>query len=303
MDILSQVYRDLIKEVLSFLKTETLITEHNVYQEAVPEVLPFIDRMIDGYIQSGSGMSGMEHLADLYEKARSGKSCLLFLEHYSNFDLPLFSYLARKEGGKDAAGQVVAIAGRKLNEDSVTVAAFAAGYTRIVIFPSRALMDLDAEKNREELIRSNAINRAAMKTLNKIKYEGKLILVFPAGTRYRPWDPSSKRGVREIDSYIKSFDYFCPVGIAGELLHIRQGDMGDMMDDFVSKDVVRFVAGPVESCREFREKARAAAEAAGIEDKKQAAVDELMKVLDQVHAVAAAEREKILAQTQAQTGS
>jgi glycerol-3-phosphate O-acyltransferase len=293
MDVLSEAYRDLIKEVLSFLKSETHITEHNVYQEAVPEVLPYIDRMIDGYIESGSGMSGMEHLADLYEKARSGKSCLLFLEHYSNLDLPLFSYLARKEGGvgKDIAGQVVAIAGRKLNEDSATVAAFAAGYTRVVIFPSRALIDLDAEKDRAELIRSNAINRAAMKTLNRIKYEGKLILVFPSGTRFRPWDPSSKRGVREIDSYIKSFDYFCPIGIAGELLHIRQGDM---MNDFISRDVVRFAAGPVESCREFREKARAAAEAAGIEDKKQAAVDALMKVLDKVHAVAAAEREKSL---------
>ncbi|MDR1178618.1 MAG: 1-acyl-sn-glycerol-3-phosphate acyltransferase [Spirochaetaceae bacterium] len=294
MDVLSEVFRNLIKEVLSLLKSETLITEHNVYQQAVPEVLPFIDRMIDGYIQSGSGMSGMEHLADLYEKARSGKSCLLFLEHYSNLDLPLFSYLARKEGGvgKDIAGQLVAIAGRKLNEDSATVAAFAAGYTRIVIFPSRALIDLDAEKDREELVRSNAINRAAMKTLNKIKYEGKLILVFPAGTRFRPWDPASKRGVREIDSYIKSFDYFCPIGIAGELLHIRQGDM---MDDFISGDVVRYTAGPVQSCREFREGARARAEADGMEDKKQAAVDELMKVLDGVHAIAVAEREKILA--------
>jgi glycerol-3-phosphate O-acyltransferase len=293
MDILSEAFRDLIKEVLSFLKSETLITEHNVYQQAVPEVLPYIDRMIDGYIQSGSGMSGMEHLADLYEKARSGKSCLLFLEHYSNLDLPLFSYLARKEGGagKDVAAQIVAIAGRKLNEDSATVAAFAAGYTRIVIFPSRALIDLDAEKDREELVRSNAINRAAMRTLNKIKYEGKIILVFPAGTRFRPWDPASKRGVREIDSYIKSFDYFCPIGIAGELLHIRQGDM---MDDFISGDVVRYTAGPVQSCREFREGARARAEADGLEDKKQAAVDELMKVLDGVHAVAFAEREKIL---------
>jgi glycerol-3-phosphate O-acyltransferase len=296
MDVLSEVYRDLIGGVLKMLRSETTITEHNVYQQAAPEVLPFIDRMIDGYILPGSGMSGMEHLDDLYEKARSGKSCLLFLEHYSNFDLPQFSYLARKEGdiGKKAADQVVAIAGRKLNEDSATVAAFAAGYTRIVIYPSRALIDLDAEKDRSELIRSNAINRAAMKTLNKIKYEGKLILVFPAGTRFRPWDPGSKRGVREIDSYIKSFDYFCPVGIAGELLHIRQGEM---MDDFISKDVVRYAAGPVQSCREFREKARAEAEAAGVEDKKQAAVDELMKVLDGVHTIAAAEREKILAQT------
>jgi glycerol-3-phosphate O-acyltransferase len=294
MDILSEVYRDLIHGALKLLKSETFITEHNVYQQAAPEVLPYIDRIIGDYILPGSGMSGMEHLGELYEKAKAGKSCLLFLEHYSNLDLPQFSYLARKEGesGEKAAEQVVAIAGRKLNEDSATVAACAAAYTRIVIYPSRALIDLDAEKDRTELIRSNAINRAAMKTLNKIKYEGKLILVFPAGTRFRPWDPASKRGVREIDSYIKSFDYFCPVGIAGELLHVRQGDM---MDDFISQDVVRYAVGPVHDCQEFRGKARA--EAAGIGDKKQAAVDALMKVLDSAHAIAAAERETILAGT------
>jgi glycerol-3-phosphate O-acyltransferase len=79
----------------------------------------------------------------------------------------------------------------------------------------------------------------------------------------------------------------CCVALNGEILHVRQGDM---MDDAVSPDVVRVTAGPVLSCAEFREKARAAAEAAGMEDKKQAAVDALMAELEKLHITAEEKR-------------
>jgi glycerol-3-phosphate O-acyltransferase len=72
----------------------------------------------------------------------------------------------------------------------------------------------------------------------------------------------------------------CPVALNGEVLHIRQGDM---MDDSVSQDLIRITAGPVQSCREFRNNARAKAEAEGIEDKKQATVDAIMLCLEELH--------------------
>jgi glycerol-3-phosphate O-acyltransferase len=81
------------------------------------------------------------------------------------------------------------------------------------------------------------------------------------------------------------------VAINGELLHVRQGDM---MDDSVSKDVVRFTAGPVQTCADFRANTRTQAEAAGVEDKKQATVDAIMQRLDEMHIAAEAEREKLL---------
>jgi glycerol-3-phosphate O-acyltransferase len=130
-----------------------------------------------------------------------------------------------------------------------------------------------------------------MKTLGEIKHTGKLILVFPSGTRYRPWDPASKRGVREIDSYIKSFDYFCPVAINGLVIDTRGGDM---LEDHVHKDVLLYTAGPVESCADFRAEAKLVTEAAGVEDKKQGVVDELMKILDVMHSAAEIERKKLL---------
>ncbi|MDR3303061.1 MAG: 1-acyl-sn-glycerol-3-phosphate acyltransferase [Treponema sp.] len=294
MEVLSSLFQDTINEVQALFNASaaTVVTEHNVYQPGEQATIPFVDKIIDGLILPGSGINGMEHLSALLDKARAGKSCLLLLEHYSNLDLPLFSYLLRNdsERGKEVADALVAVAGIKLNEASPTVAAFTSAYTRLVIYPSRSLQGLDSEKDRDELIRVNTINRAAMKALLTIKTTGKLLLVFPSGTRYRPWDLSSKKGVREIDSYIKSFDLMCLVAINGVLLHVREDDSvpeghikGDMMDDYVSRGVVQMTAGPVLSCADFRNAARARAEASGVEDKKQASVDALMEALEVMH--------------------
>jgi glycerol-3-phosphate O-acyltransferase len=279
METLSTAFKEQIKQVVTLSKSSTLITEHNVYQEGADNILPFLDQMVESLLLPGSGIDGMPHLEDLLIKAQSGKSCLLMLEHYSNMDLSLLSLLARKEGGRgnEIAKALVAIAGMKLNEENAVVSAFASAYTRIVIYPSRTLQGLDAENDKAEIIRSNAINRAAMKSLMKVKVNGKLILIFPSGTRYRPWDPSTKRGVREIDSYIKSFDYMCPVAINGEVLHVAQGGM---LDDSITPDIVRLTAGPVLSCSDFREKVRTTSPA---EDKKQAVADAIMTLLEDMH--------------------
>jgi glycerol-3-phosphate O-acyltransferase len=293
MDTLATTFREEIKKAMSLTKVPAVITGENVYQEGNNDILPILDQMATPLILPGSGVDGMENLEELLTKAESGKSCLLLVEHYSNFDLSLVSLLVRRAGGRgdDIAKSLIAIAGMKLNEDNPIVAAFASAYTRIVIYPSRSIKGLEGEKKQAELARSNGINRAAMKALDKLKTQGRLVLVFPAGTRYRPWDPSTKKGVREIDSYLRSFDYMCCVALNGMILHVQQTDM---LNDAVSKDIIRITAGPVQSCVEFRSRARAAAEAAGNEDKKQAVVDAVMAELDHLHIGAEEKRQKIL---------
>jgi glycerol-3-phosphate O-acyltransferase len=283
VETLSTAFREQIKIVVSIAKADTVITEDNVFQEGDANILPFLDEMVESVILPGSGLSGLENLEDLLAKAESGKSCLLLVEHYSNMDLSIVSLLVRKAGGrgKDIGNAIIAIAGMKLNEDNPIVAAFASAYSRIVIYPSRTLHGKDPEIKKIELPRSNAINRAALKALNKQKVKGKLILVFPSGTRYRPWDPETKKGIREIDSYIRSFDYLCFVALNGEVLHVQKTDM---LNDALSKDVVRVTAGPVVSCAEFREKARAAV--TDDEDKKQAVADAIMLELEKMHLAA-----------------
>jgi glycerol-3-phosphate O-acyltransferase len=296
METLTSAFREQIKQAVSLSKSSTTITEQNVFQEANMDILPLLDQMVVTLALPGSRLEGLENLEDLLAKAQSGASCLLFLEHYSNLDLSLFSYLVRHSGGrgKEISDALVAIAGMKLNEENPVVSAFASAYTKIVIYPSRSLIALDAKKNRAEIIRSNAINRAAMKALLDVKTKGRIILIFPSGTRYRPWDPATKRGVREIDSYVKSFDYFCPVAINGEVLHVRPGDM---LEDSVSRDLILLTAGPVKSCTEFREKVRKDADASagtGAVDKKQAVVDAIMAVLEEMHINAEKKRELLL---------
>jgi len=282
METLSTAFREIVKQVLIISKSPAVVTEDNVYQESDKNMLPYLEQMVEFLILPGSGINGFENLEELYSKAESGKSCLLLLEHYSNLDLSLLCYLVKHAGGRGEkiSKAVTAIAGMKLNEDNPVVSAFASAYTRIVIYPSRSLQGLDIAKDRTEIVRSNAINRAAVKALNDIKTKGRLVLLFPSGTRFRPWDPSSKHGVREIDSYIKSFDYMCMVAINGQILYVNQGDM---MDDPVGNDVVRLSAGPVLSCAEFREKVKAEADAKGIEDKKQAVADTIMAELEKMH--------------------
>jgi glycerol-3-phosphate O-acyltransferase len=289
METLYTAFGHYIKDAMSLSKSDKVISGHNVYQEGEREILPYLDKMVQSLCLPGSGVDGMENLEELMAKADEGKSCLLLLEHYSNLDLSIFSWFVRQAGGRgnDIAEALVAIAGMKLTEENPAVAAFASAYTRLVIYPSRYQTHLDTEKDRAEVVRSNAINRAAMKTLLDIKGKGKLILVFPSGTRYRSWDPSSKKGVREIDSYIRSFDYMCCVALNGEVLHVRQGDM---IDDSVSQDLVRITAGPIRSCAEFRKEAQAAAEAAGIEDKKQFTADAIMAELERMHVAAEVKR-------------
>jgi len=291
MDTLATVFRDQIKTAILKSKVDTVITEQNVYQEGDKNILPLLDEMVEYLSLPGSGLDGLENLEELLEKAESGKACLLLVEHYSNLDLSILSYLARKAGGrgKDISGALIALAGMKLNEDNPVVAAFASAYTRIVIYPSRSLQHLDPEneKDKAEIVRSNAINRAAMKALIRQKYKGKLVLVFPSGTRYRSWDPDTKKGVREIDSYIRSFDYLCFIALNGEILKVQETDM---LNDYVEKDIVRVTAGPVISCDEFRENARAAS---SDEDKKQAVADAIMAELEKMHIAAEEKRKKL----------
>jgi len=290
-ETLATLFKDQIKRALVMTKAPTVITDENVFQEGDLAIEAIVDEMSDQLFLPGSGIDGLENLEELLALAESGKSCLLLLEHYSNYDLTIFSTLARRAGGRglDIARAVIAIAGMKLSEDSPGLSALSSAYTKIMIFPSRSITDLDPEKNKAEIARAKAINHAAMKSLIRHKYKGRLILLFPSGTRYRPWDPNTKKGVREMDTYVRSFDYMCLIALNGEVLHVQKTDM---LNDAVSQDIVRVTASPVINCNEFREKARE--KVSEEEDKKQAVADEIMKELEKMHITGEEKRQKLL---------
>jgi glycerol-3-phosphate O-acyltransferase len=291
MEPISKRYRENILKMMGASQGEAHVSEHNVYQPGNKAILPFIESIIEENLLPGSELRHPERIAELIEASKRGEPCLLLLEHYSNFDLPVFCYLLAKALGAEAAEAIVAIAGIKLNESNPVVLAFTEAYSRIVIYPSRSIEGLkealkDPKEYVAELMRSTTVNRAAMKSLAEVKTSGKLILVFPSGTRFRPWDPATKRGLREIDSYLKSFSKMCLVSINGNILRINPE--GEMQEDLVCQDRLVLDASPLIDCAEFRERAKKEHKAREErkllhEDKKQAIVDALMAILSTMH--------------------
>ena len=289
MDSIRDRYMPLIARMMTSTSEQKQVSEKEVYQEGSGKLLPFIDQILQEHLLPGSRIEGFANLKELMERAAKGESCLLLLEHYSNFDLPAFHFLLRQAGesGRAMADSLVSIAGIKLNESNPIVNAFAQAYTRIVIYPSRSIEILkknfkDPNKLYHEIRRSMSINRAAVRALGAVKTSGKLVLVFPAGTRYRPWDPASKRGVREIASYVKGFENFCLVAINGNILRINPS--GEMEDDLLHKDRVVYTAGRIQRSDDLI--AHIKEEHHFREDKKQELVDHMMEELDTMHAEA-----------------
>ena len=283
---LGEKYAYVFKDLANLARAENKIDETNIYQEANQQILPIVDKMLEENMLPGSRMEGMEHVKHFLEQIEAGKHGLLLCEHYSNFDLPGLHYLLRQAGeeGKILADKLVAIAGMKLNEENPMVSAWAEAYSRIIIYPSRSLASIhDPVKHAEEEARSRKINMASMRYVDACRRRGQVIMVFPSGTRYRPGVPDTKRGVREIDSYLRLTDVFLPVSINGNCLRISEDDPKNMLHDRVCKDKVIIAAGPVIECKSFRNEILTNLGDDYDGDKKQVVVDKIMEILEKQH--------------------
>ncbi|MDC7234466.1 MAG: 1-acyl-sn-glycerol-3-phosphate acyltransferase [Spirochaetales bacterium] len=293
MDISIDQFQKMVSLLQSNLKGDYEARPDNVYLEGVKENRVLIGDFVEKLMKEGSALRGAENLIRLNEYSKQGKACLLLVEHYSNFDYPaLFRLVEKTEGlGPEAAERLLPIQGMKLSESGGLTAAFSNSYTTIVIYPSRSI---DAETDPDKLAEirkvSLPINHAAMRELTHRKYHGSIVVVFPAGTRYRPWDPDSKKGVREIYTYLKAFDYVSFVSINGNLLVPSKSN--DMEKDTLNEDVILFsVSEPVRG-KDFRkDKIEHTPED---QDPKQFVVDQVMAELEKNHQEAEEYRKTLL---------
>ncbi|MCQ2579931.1 MAG: 1-acyl-sn-glycerol-3-phosphate acyltransferase [Treponemataceae bacterium] len=264
----------------------SVVDDTNVLQEANPVILKIMDDMLNGVMLPGSCIAGIENVKEFLTAVNSGKRGLVLMEHYSNFDLPGFSYLLRKSGSaelNEIADRIVAIAGMKLSEENPMISAWASAYDRVVIYPSRSLASItDPEERAREEQRSRKINMASMRALDNVRKQGKILLVFPAGTRFRKNKPETKRGVREIDSYLRLSDVMLPVAINGNCLRISDENPSNMIKDEMWHDKMVYTAGKMLECKPFR-KAIQETLPEDLEDKKQPVVDKIMSILDDIH--------------------
>ena len=267
------------------------IDETKVYEEANMQLRPYMWKLLDEAFNSESGLGNLENYKDFYENVvKQGKSGLILMEHYTNLDLPGILYLLEKEGedwAKDLSSRIVAVAGMKLNEADAGVRAFTEGFTRVVIYPTRSLNAVEGKEiSEEEKIaeeqKARKINFAAMRAMDGCKKRGQVILVFPSGTRYRPGKPETKRGLREIDSYLRLFEKMILVSINGNCLRINPDNPDDMLADILEPGKCTFTASPVIDCKEFRNNILNNLPE-GVEDPKQKTVDAVMEYLEKQH--------------------
>lgn len=288
---LKERYSDLFAEMVGHSKAAAKIDETKVYEEANLDMRKYMFSLLDDTFSSDSGLGNLQNFKDFYEKVvKEGKSGLILMEHFTNLDLPAIIYLLQKVGepwADDFASRIVAVAGMKLNEASAGVRAFTEGFTRVVIYPTRSLNAVEAkgvsaEDLKAEEQKARKINFAAMRAMDACKKRGQMILVFPSGTRYRPGKPETKRGLREIDSYLRLFDCMLLVSINGNCLRINPENPDDMLEDIIEPGKVTLTAYPVLDCKEFRDKVLS--ELPVVDDSaKQKTVDRVMQILEMQH--------------------
>ena len=288
---LKEAYGNVFSEMAKLSKAAAKIDETQVYEEANLETRKYMKKILDDNFLPESGLGNVENFKAFYDAiTKEGKSGLILMEHYTNLDLPGILYLLEKHGEPwsiDLASRIVAVAGMKLNETSVSVRAFTEGFTRVVIYPTRSLSaveekEISEEEKVAEAQRARKINFAAMRAMDSCKKRGQAILVFPSGTRYRPGKPETKRGLREIDSYLRLFDCMILVSVNGNCLRINPENPDDMLADIVEQDVITLTASPVINCKEFRNEVLSALPE-DEEDPKQKTVDKVMEILEDIH--------------------
>ena len=257
-----------------YASKDNVITEENVHKLENTQIRTILESAVQKLLLEGSKLYPEKHIVEFLQAIKAGKKGIILSEHYSNLDLPIFLYLMEQTGpaGEELAHRSIAMAGMKLTEEDPLIAALTEGYERIVIYPSRTLAGItDPVQLEEEKKRSRSINIASMRTLEEVRKEG---------TRYRPGKPETKRGVREIDSYIKTSDVMMLVSINGNCLRISD-DPSNMLGDIVCQDKVVIEISPVIDCSEFRERAKQRCREG--DDKKQAVVDLVMEELEIMH--------------------
>jgi glycerol-3-phosphate O-acyltransferase len=280
---LKERYGHLFGQLSKLSHAPAKVDEFNVYEEGNPGTRKMIDAMLEENLLPGSRLEGREHFADFLEQVKAGRRGLLMAEHYSNLDLPVISYLLEHDGGdfsREIARRMVAISGIKLNEYDMLVRAYTEAFTRIVIYPSRSLAKVT---DPEEISRGKKINMAAMRAMDTARRNRQIIAVFPSGTRYRPGKPETRRGVREIDSYLRIFDVMILLSINGSCLRLSPDNPEDMLADQVFHDKVIVASSPVMECRPFRNAILASIDPQSGIDPKQATVNRVMELLEEQH--------------------
>ena len=281
----------------SKMHEDSKITTDNVFQPAHTANRDILLETMKYAHLEGSTILGVENIIKLYELVMSGKSCIILSEHVSNLDVPsLFArfYDHPDNRLKEIFEKFIFIAGVKLNETPL-VKLFTEMFTRIVIVPIRSIEKMlqEEDKYKEEIELSKKINLKSTRKIMELKSKGYIFVLYPAGTRYRPLNPDTKRGIKETTSYLNSFDYFCCCSINGNNMPPREHE--DMTREPVYRDIIVFNFGEVMETKKFIEDElnKNKIDKENKEYVKQFIVDRIMEEIEKLHIKAEEYREKL----------
>lgn len=291
-----KIAKEMMKK--SNMHNDLEITPDNVFQEAhLANRDTLLDIMRDVHLP-GSNIFGVENILQLNKLAKEGKSCLILSEHVSNMDVTsMFCRFYDHENLdlKDIFENLVFIAGMKLNATPI-VKLFSEMFTRVVIYPIRSLKKLTENSEQSELMQKvKKINLRATRKILGLKNKGKIFVMFPSGTRYRPWDPDSGKGMKETMSYLNSFDYFCCASINGNNMPPREHE--DMTREPFLRDIIQFNFGKVQKTTDLIEKIQSVNNDVDKDQLRQIMVDDIMEQIRLLHEQTEKERKVLLNKT------
>jgi len=263
------------------------ITPENIYQIAHKENRDLLFEIVNMSHLPGSTILGVDNLLKLHSLAQEGKSCIIFSEHVSNLDVPSMFvrfYQYPDERLKEIFEKIIFVAGVKLNENPY-VKLYTEMFTRIVIFPIRSLDKMIGKKEFEDRVNlARKVNIKSTRKIRELRNQGYIFVMYPAGTRYRPWDPDTKKGIKETTSYLRSFDCFCCSSITGNNMIPEKHE--DMTGETYKKDIIVFNFGEVKNTKDYINNICKEENFESVKDSeriKQFVVDSIMKEIDDLH--------------------
>lgn len=255
---LAKTYFEKLKA--NYYNNENLkITTDNVFQKGIRHNYDLFIELVDRLMLPGSGVEGAVHLMKTLSLIEEKKTILFLMKHVGNFDVPCFYSLLSREGKQyqKILDQLVFIAGRKLNEDSMLVKTYTEIFSRLVIVPNREIPSETPDETpeqtslRENIIQeASRINRASLRIMIKLKKEGHIISLFPMGGR--PKQGLKEKGVKETTSYMKLFDYVHFIEMKGNLMPVGN----DMAEEMPQQDKIVFVISEPVPTQAFLEESR-----------------------------------------------
>jgi len=249
-------------------------SSESVYQAGRPDNCRLFRNICERLLLPGSGLSGLENLIELAERAEFGEPGMILSWHGSNLDAPNLNSFLSQSGRSDLFDRLVFVAGRKLDEESATSRALTESFTRVVVTPQAGLDSITQDAT--ALGTAKRLNLKALRSARSLLREGRLLFLFPTGTRYRDSRPETGRALRQVDGYLRLCKNFVVLNTAGNALLPIDGC--PLIDEYAEPALVRHSIGPVTQAASFRQEVRERAAAIGA-DPRGAIADAVMEAI------------------------